>query len=103
MGFLLVVGEALAVVGSEDNHRVFQETELPHPVQQAADPRVHEGDLGVVRRIAIAVGIERRRLPGTVGIEVVNEEEEGLSCVVLEEAQCGARYPVGRALFEGQG
>ena len=77
VGVLAVLAAALAVIGGQDDQRLLGETELADPVHDPAELLVEERDLGVVAVLELL----REALRGLVrpmGVEVVQEEEEGL-------------------------
>ncbi len=71
-----MLAERFPVIGGDDDHRAIQQPPLFESLEQAADLRIHEGDLADVGILSVCRSIRLRRIVRPVRIVQMHPQEE---------------------------
>src|ERR687888_1798021 len=85
MGRLIVVSQALTVIGRRDHDRLVQQAERGKPVEDASELRVREGDLTVVGTAFEPLPEGRGRDVWRVGVVEMHPSEKRRLAVTVRE------------------
>ena len=90
MGSLVMLSEALAMIGRQDDERVLSDPERIEARSDFRDLQVERRDLGVIGAVWKAGRDPGRRAIGRMRVEVVEPEKERTRSVLFDELEAAA-------------